>query len=157
MVCLILLALSVLETLTAICSTFVTREETNFGLMVRNKFIYKSLSLLRINDLKQPASEADSVPPEDATVANMRLKLAPGLRADYVTRNTGSKGDMMVFGPSEDSYIELVICNEYVRSDLGDNPGMQRIFVETGHVDIIAFAIDRSDGVRTIAWSNIYH
>eukprot|EP00178_Gracilaria_changii_P007352 TRINITY_DN2345_c0_g1_i1.p1 TRINITY_DN2345_c0_g1~~TRINITY_DN2345_c0_g1_i1.p1 ORF type:complete len:541 (-),score=85.29 TRINITY_DN2345_c0_g1_i1:224-1783(-) len=127
----------------------------DFGLMMQEKLFSMSNQLLGFSALTEPATEDDYVPRENATDANMRVKLVPGLSAEFVTRNAGVFADMIAFWPNDTVYTHLIMCIEGRRSKLGDNPGVQRIDVETGEVETIVFGMSRCDGIRTTAWGTI--
>lgn len=59
----------------------------------QNALHNRSLELFGVGCLDRPADESDYVPREDST-ASQRLRLAPGLQADFVVRNVGFKDDV---------------------------------------------------------------
>lgn len=143
-----------LLTLVAAAAASVALGQVDFGMEVQTSLQTRADELFGVGYLDRPADESDYVPREEAS-AMQRVKLAPGLTAEFVSRSVGYKADMIAFYPNEDEYTHLIVCNEDGRSETGNNPGVQRITVETGDVETIIFGMERCDGIRTTAWGTI--
>jgi len=101
-----------------------------------------------------PADESDYVPRE-AAAAGDRVKLARGLHAHFVTRNTASPADMIAFWPDPYHYTHLIVCIEGGRNGEGNNPSVQRVNVNTGEVETILYGLSRCDPPRTTPWGTV--
>lgn len=137
------------------------RDSQDFGAMVEHLLHEQSERLFGVkNPLAAPADETDYVARELAT-AEQRVKLAKGLKAEFVTRKAGLSADMIAFYPNPEEYSHLIVCLEPGRHGTtpggfsGYNGSVQRINVETGAVEMILHGMSRCDGIRTTDWGTV--
>lgn len=105
----------------------------------------------------------DSAPPTtgpyrtSSQAASDQVKLADGLKVEYLTRNAGNNTDMLTFFPAEKP-THLITCVEGAPETLTNgklNPAVQRINLQDGQVETILRGLNRCDGIRTTAWGTI--
>jgi len=104
--------------------------------------------------LDAPAGSEDYVARQLAT-AGQRVKLAKGLKAEYVTRSVATNADMIAFWPNAENPTHLMTCIEVGRNAGGTNPSVQRVTLATGAVETILLGMSGCDGIRTTPWGTI--
>ena len=137
----------------------------DFGAKVEHLLNARSHRLFGVGQpLAEPAGEDDYVSRETA-MAGERVKLAKGLKAEFVARNVAQDADMIAFWPSDTHYTHLVLCIEQGHggatsgSNEGLNPSVQRVNVtpgaDYGQVETLLHGMDRCDGIRTTSWGTV--
>lgn len=104
--------------------------------------------------LSRPADATDYVPRQSAA-AWQRVRLAKGLKAEFVTRNIATNGDMIALWPTATSPTHLIVCIEADLAAGGTNAGVQRVHIATGVVQTILYGTKGCDGIRTTPWGTI--
>ncbi len=110
--------------------------------------------------LARPADASDYKPRTEANV-RQRLRLAEGLRAEFVTRNIASPADMMVLYPDSQKPTHLIVCIEQPRNGVtpegnsGLNAGIQRVELASGKIETILHGTDHCDGIRVTPWGTV--
>ncbi len=134
---------------------------TDVGAEAEKLLARRSRSLLGLEGpLERRATAADYVPREEATAMQRQL-LAPGLQAEYVTRNLASPAEMMVFYPNDLEYTHLVLCIEESRrgttpgGNSGLNASVQRVDVATGEVEHVLRGMRLCDGIALMPWGTV--
>lgn len=127
----------------------------DFGAFVQHLLNSQSERLFGFGQpIATPAGPEDYVPRELAR-AGQRIKLAKGLRAEFVTRGLAAQGDMIAFWPNAITPTHLIVCIENSRNSGGTNPGVQRVSLANGSVQTILFGTTACDGIRTTAWGTV--
>lgn len=86
-----------------------------------------------------------------------QIILAPGLKAEYVTREIANHADMIAFYPRTNP-THMIVCIEGDREELAGgklNPGVQRVGMADGKVETIVRGTSSCDGIRTTPWNTI--
>lgn len=136
-------------------AALVVGEDDDFGLGIQNLLHSQSEKWFGVTQpLSAPAGPADYVPRELAT-AGQRVKLAAGLKAEFVTRGLATNGDMIALWPDAASPTHLIVCIENSRNAGGTNPGVQRVSLASGSVQTILFGTTACDGIRTTPWGTV--
>jgi len=110
--------------------------------------------------LFKPANASDNVPRAQARAAE-RVKLAPGLKAAYVSRHVARWGDQMVLWPDDANPTHIVLCVEQIRAGttpmggLGLNSSVQRVRLSDGQVETILHGLSGCDGIRATPWGTV--
>jgi hypothetical protein len=115
-----------------------------------------------LRPLEAPAPETDGQYRLADQPASAQVRLAPGLRAHYLTRNAGDATDMMVLFPTQGP-THLVTCVEGDREVIGTlpdgsdkyNPSVQRVRLRDGSVETILRGMSACDGIRATDWGTV--
>jgi hypothetical protein len=86
-----------------------------------------------------------------------QVRVAPGLRVQYLTRDAADSTDMMAFFP-RDNPTHLITCVEGDLEEIAPgklNPSVQRIDLASGAVETILRGMNGCDGIRATAWGTI--
>jgi hypothetical protein len=84
-----------------------------------------------------------------------QVRVAPGLRVQYLTRDAADSTDMMAFFP-RDNPTHLITCVEGDLEEIAPgklNPSVQRIDLASGAVETILRGMNGCDGIRATASS----
>lgn len=149
---------------TAIAGSALAAGPMDFGQRVEK--LLKDESVKHFGVVKPLATSAvGDVVRQPGDTAWNTIKLAPGLKATFLTRNIADKADMFAFWPNDATPSHLVFCIEGDREDLGValpgagvnkfNPSVQRVDVNTGAVETMLRGMSACDGIRRTAWGTI--
>ncbi|MEO6635112.1 MAG: hypothetical protein ABIN41_05810, partial [Devosia sp.] len=89
--------------------------------------------------------------------ATDQLAVAPGLKAEFLSREVGNHLDMMAFWPAENP-THLIGCIEGDREEIVAgkwNPSVQAISLADGNVTTLLRGMTSCDGIRTSPWGTI--
>lgn len=131
----------------------------DFGLETERRLAQQTPALFgfaRPLEASAPVSHDALRVPDQA--ASEQIHLAPGLRAEYVTRQAGDPADQMVLWASEADATHLLICVESNRQTLADgrlNPSVQRIDLKSGRVETLLRGLHGCDAIRRTAWGTL--
>jgi secreted PhoX family phosphatase len=108
-------------------------------------------------------SETTSVPRAPEQAAASLLKLAPGLKADIVSRKIADSSDMIAFWPNDLQPTHIVSCIEASNSQIGTyesnlpklEPSVQTVDLATGEIRTILRGMVSCDGIRRTPWNTI--
>ncbi|MGZ8195122.1 MAG: alkaline phosphatase PhoX [Methylosarcina sp.] len=108
-------------------------------------------------------SESTSVPRAPQQSASSLIKLAPGLKAEIISRKIADHSDMMAFWPNDTNPTHLVTCIEGSNTQIGSydsnlpklEPSVQTIDLNTGEVRTILRGLVACDGIRRTPWNTI--
>lgn len=149
------LAGAILATTSLLPVQTIQADEPDFGERTDQVLRAQSSKLFGFNKpLSRPSDATDYVPRQSAT-ASQRVRLAGGLKAEFVTRNVATNGDMIAFWPNATNPTHLIVCIEQDRATGGTNPGVQRVDLDNGKVETILFGTKGCDGIRTTPWGTI--
>jgi hypothetical protein len=138
----------------------------DFGMKVQKLLKSESENFFGIEKPLE-ASETLSVLRAPGQGAYDLIKLAKGLRAEIVTRESAQNSDMMAFWPSDTAPTHLITCIEdfrdpsaniigtYPSGQLKYGPSVQRVNLVTGHVETILRGMSSCDGIRRTPWNTI--
>lgn len=108
-------------------------------------------------------SETTSVPRAPEQTAASLIKLAPGLKADIVSRKIADSSDMIAFWPNDVHPTHIVSCIEAGNSQIGTydgslpklEPSVQTVDLATGEIRTILRGMISCDGIRRTPWNTI--
>ena len=109
--------------------------------------------------IEAPLAEGAKASPEEGyrtldQAATDELAVAPGLTAEFLTRDVANNLDQMDFWPATNP-THLIGCIEGDREDIGGgkmNPSVQAISLADGTVKTLLRGLTSCDGVRTTPW-----
>ena len=90
--------------------------------------------------------------------AKKQVKLAKGLKVEYVTRNAARHADQFAFWPNDRNPSWLIFCIEVFPGNPlndGNHPAVQRIRLSDGKVETMLRGIVGCDGIRRTPWGTI--
>ncbi len=134
----------------------------DFGMKVEDYLKNHTVKYFGIND-SIDASESMSVPRVSGQSASDLIKLAPGFKAEIVTRKAANTSDMIAFWPNDNKPTHIVTCIENDRATLGKypsgleklTPSVQTVDLATGAVKTILRGMSGCDGIRRTPWDTI--
>ncbi|HEX9628021.1 MAG TPA: alkaline phosphatase PhoX [Acidiferrobacterales bacterium] len=132
--------------------------DRDFGAKVMQLLEAQSEKLFGINKPVEGSAPSTSGPYRTPhQTAQDQVRLAHGLKAEYLTRSAANRTDMMAFYP-EAAPTHLITCVEGGRELLANgkyNPSVQRIDLGSGAVETILRGMWSCDGIRTTPWGTI--
>lgn len=108
-----------------------------------------------LGEAAQPTAE-EGYRTLDQTPAD-HVALAPGLTAEFLTRNVANNLDMMAFWPAQNP-THIIGCIESDREEIAPgqwNPSVQSISLADGTVTTLMRGMLSCDGIRTTPWGTI--
>lgn len=146
-------------TVFAAANILANENKIDFGSKIQKKLYSKSEKLFGINTpITNSATATTGDYRTETQTASDQIKLARGLKTEYLTRHAANKTDMLTFWPTIEFPSHLITCVEGKREGITTskyNPSIQRINLETGAVSTILRGMNGCDGIRRTPWGSI--
>jgi Alkaline phosphatase PhoX len=124
---------------------------SDFGSTVQSDLFNHSQQLFGVNKALD-ASSQESISQAEAVADPTRLvSLAHGLTAQVVTTQTSPNTDMIALWPNSEHPTHLIACNEQGTAQ----PGLERIDLATGAVNVIVTGTTACDPAKRTPWGTI--
>jgi hypothetical protein len=123
---------------------------SDFGSTVQSDLFNHSQQLFGVNKALD-ASAQESISQAEAVADPTRLvSLAHGLTAEVVTTQTSPNTDMIALWPNSEHPTHLIACNEQGTAQ----PGLERIDLATGAVNVIVTGTTACDPAKRTPWGH---